>query len=332
MSEINSNSQLQLQTSMTPGPKKFRFQGVKMFLTIPGHHGEEYIEFIQKVLLGDKKKVMIEEYIIGRETGESGYQHTHVVLKFDQKLCFQDAHKFDYLTLHPSIESVRNWADAVHYAAKDGDYDSNIDVDALVPIQKKIDSVINAKTMREALKSAISMNEVMPIIRLYESRGVCLDCPFKPLENLKPWQAKLVEVLEADHSNRSIHWVVDSVGGSGKTSLQKHMMATCRQVLVIPGASTAQNINEAIRGFVEAHGDLHYLLINLARGIENYESIYMTLEQVKDQMIFCPKYKSTVLVLQSCPKVCVFSNIEPDTTKLTSDRWRIHGILNEELI
>jgi len=324
--ENNSNIQLQLQDQTTL--TKFRFQGVKMFMTYPGHFGTEIIEMMNDVMAQDRGKNSVDEFIVAKETGETGYQHTHVVVKFAKKLCFQNARKFDYKDAHPKIEPVRDWAEAVHYAAKDGNYETNIDIANLIPLQKKIDRVMEATNPRMALKNAQNMSEVMPILKMFEMKHMVDQCPFKPLEVLRPWQQDLFEVLKACRSDRAIYWIHDKKGGGGKTALQKHIMATMKGTLIIPGASTSSNINEAIRSYLEGNSELNFLLVNLARGTENYESVYQTLEQVKDQMIFCGKYKSRTVYLQKSPTVCIFANREPDGAKLTLDRWRLYE-LNE---
>jgi len=324
----NSNSNSNSITLSIDGNSnsKFRFQGIKMFMTYPGHHGTDLIDMINEVMSNDRGKNSIDEFIVGREKGESDYLHTHVVLKFKKKLCFQNCRKFDYKGVHPKIEPVRDWAEAVHYAAKDGDIDTNIDLANLVPIQKKIDRVMMSKTPREALKNAQSMSDVVPILKMFEMKRDSDQCPFEPLKELRPWQKDLLTILNDCNSNRTIHWVHDKHGGSGKTSLQKHIMATTVGTLIIPGAATSSNINEAIRSYLEQNDALNFLLINLARGSENYDSIYQTLEQVKDQMMFCPKYKSRTILLSKSPTVCIFANATPCTSKLTLDRWRLYEL------
>jgi len=310
---------------------KFRFQGIKMFMTYPGHHDAGIIDRINEIMSQDRGKNTVDEFIIGRETGETGYQHTHVVIKFAKKLCFQNARKFDMGDSHPKIEPVRDWAEAVHYAAKDGEFDTNIDLANLIPIQKKIDNIMNAKTVREALKNAKNMSEVMPTIKMFEVRNQRGVIPFKPLETLRPWQDQLFSILSNCMSNRRIYWVYDKRGGSGKTAFQKHMLASKEGVMLLPGASTSSNINEAVRGFLDENARIEYMMINLARGTECYSSIYQTLEQVKDQMLFCPKYKSKVIYLEVSPVICVFANNLPEVEKLTKDRWCIYELHDGEL-
>lgn len=311
MNNTNSNSN---------SKNKFRFQGRYMFVTIPDHHGEDYIDFIKGEWPGQ-----VLEWIIGRETGESGYQHSHVVIMFEKKICFQKADRLDYKGHHPCIETIRTtWADAVHYAAKDGDYDSSFDINDLNPIQKKIDKVLEASTLREALKEARSTVEIMPIMKLYEKRTRINGTMFKPLAELREWQARYLEIIEQHDNDRAVFWLYDEKGGQGKTSLMKHIKATQEGVCVIPSCSTADNICRGIYNYV-TRGPIKTLMINLTRGVGNYTTIYDAIEQVKDGWIFVGKYDSDTIEIGSC-RVLVFSNALPQTEGLTRDRWHIFSL------
>lgn len=312
MENANSNS--------NSNTKKFRFQGRYMFITIPEHHGEDYIDFIC-----NQWPDQVTDWIISRETGESGYKHSHVAIMFKKKICFQRADRLDYKGHHPCIESIRTtWADAVHYIAKDGDYDSSFDLNDLNPIQKKIDRVLGAETLRDALKEAKSCNEIMPIMKLYENRTRTNNTMFEPLKDLREWQAKFLAIIEQNDSDRAVFWLYDKAGGQGKTSLMKHMKATREGVCVIPSCSTADNINRAICNYTK-RGPIKTLLINLTRGVCNYTSIYDSIEQVKDGWIFVGKYDSDTIEIGSCT-VVIFSNALPDTKGLTRDRWNIFSL------
>ena len=48
---------------------------------------------------------------------------------------------------------------------------------------------------------------------------------------------------------------------------------------------------------------------------------YSILEQLKNRIVFSPKYSSRVKVLDHIPYVVVFCNEQPDRTKLTADRF-----------
>ena len=66
-------------------------------------------------------------------------------------------------------------------------------------------------------------------------------------------------------------------------------------------------------------------LFNMPRGGMEYLQ-YTILEQLKDRIIFSPKYASCTKVLYYQPHVVVFSNEEPDMTKMSADRYIIRNL------
>jgi len=55
---------------------------------------------------------------------------------------------------------------------------------------------------------------------------------------------------------------------------------------------------------------------------------YGVLEQLKDQLIFSPKYMFICKVIHHKVHVVVFMNEEPDRNKMTADRYHIINIRN----
>lgn len=66
-------------------------------------------------------------------------------------------------------------------------------------------------------------------------------------------------------------------------------------------------------------------LFDIPRGQLEYLQ-YSILESMKDQMVFSPKYQSMSKVFANPVHVVVFTNEQPDQTKMTSDRYNIINI------
>lgn len=318
---------------------KFRFQGRFMFLTIAGHWSEkDYIPFIDRNFNMNGKS-NLKKWIIGREIGESGYKHSHVVIEFHEKICFQKADRLDFKGNHPCIQTIKTtFADAVHYAAKDEDYDSNFDISEVVPIQKKFDKIMSAKTKRDVLREARSIQEGQAALNIYK---MCRkdELVYETLDLLKPWQQEVTSEIEVHDNDRAIFWIADETGASGKSSLSQHIAATNDGVCIIPDVSTPENIARAIQNHKEEQGEIDTVIIDIARGVGNYISLYRIMEQCKNNMVFCPKYDSRTIQLNTKgrgrrPRVIIFSNTLPkkdDLKQLTYDRWRIYQIKNNLL-
>ena len=66
-------------------------------------------------------------------------------------------------------------------------------------------------------------------------------------------------------------------------------------------------------------------LFNVPRGgMEFFQ--YTTVEQLKDRMVFSPKYDSKTKIWREKVHVVVFCNEEPDMAKMTADRYIIMNI------
>lgn len=146
-------------------------------------------------------------------------------------------------------------------------------------------------------------------------------------ETLRPWQAALLAVLEQPPDDRTIMWVVDEVGGAGKTKFAKYL-AYRHKVPFGAYAKSADMLN-----LVSKHQGATAYVFDLTRcKPQEYGSndLYATLESIKNGM-FCNTKYTTEQVLMDPPHVLVFSNHPPDLSKLSRDRWRVWGIEDGQL-
>lgn len=82
---------------------------------------EELLDFLQR-------HTNVTWYIIGREAHKDGGYHLHAYLEWNEQKRVRDANYFDYGTLHPNIQTVRNAAKCQEYCTKDGDYIANMEI------------------------------------------------------------------------------------------------------------------------------------------------------------------------------------------------------------
>ena len=148
---------------------------------------------------------------------------------------------------------------------------------------------------------------------LKEAARDSMDKPTLP----KPhkWQQDVLDLLKLPADPRQIVWIYDSEGGKGKTHLAKYIVGEfgafyCR------GGKTAD--------IAYAYNYEKIVLFDYTRDHEEYVN-YGVLEMFKDGMVVSSKYEST-LKMTNPPHVIVFSNFEPDRTKMSADRWNIINI------
>lgn len=130
------------------------------------------------------------------------------------------------------------------------------------------------------------------------------------------WQRWLVGRLDERVDERKVHWFVDPVGGSGKSFFAGNYRFGGRGGYVITGGK---------------HSDIYYgysyeglVIFDWSRSHEDAFP-YGVVESFKNGYFLNTKYESRPVRFKS-PHVVVFSNFEPDRSKLSADRWDVHKI------
>jgi len=154
----------------------------------------------------------------------------------------------------------------------------------------------------------------------------------KIIENLRPFQQSIVDMLIQPADERTINWLYDPETMIGKTALTKYLIVKHGAVFFTSGRKSdiAYQLNMEK---VENNKDLNNNLIcifNLSFG----ESInYTVYENLKDGLISSSKYKSCGLVFNS-PHVWIFSNSLPDEEIVQQRKgvWKVWIVVNNCLV
>ncbi len=125
--------------------------------------------------------------------------------------------------------------------------------------------------------------------------------------------------------DRLIHWYVDERGGMGKTTYAKHLLLSYPDAVCYITGGAAKDIAYTIATFVNDKAkDLRVVLFDFPRCVDGHVS-YMAMEQIKNGLVFSPKYESTTVVFNQ-PLVIVLANWGPDREKMSQDRWRVTNL------
>lgn len=133
---------------------------------------------------------------------------------------------------------------------------------------------------------------------------------------LRDWQIDLNNIISGEGTDRVVMFYVDKDGGKGKSFFQRWFATnysdTCQ--LLCPGKrdDLAHAIDVSKRVF----------LFNVPRGGMEFLQ-YSVLEMLKDRVIFSPKYESKTKIIMEKTHVVVFSNEEPDYSKMSEDRYEV---------
>ena len=129
----------------------------------------------------------------------------------------------------------------------------------------------------------------------------------------KVWQQKIIKLLLKKPHERTVHWVYEETGNTGKTFLTRYIMSAHPSCICFENAKSAD--------LKYAYNGENIVLFDLSRSSEHIFN-YEALESLKNGRMFSPKYESASK-LYNIHHVLVFANWMPDMTRLSLDRWNI---------
>ncbi len=302
---------------------KWRVQNKKLFFTYKYHiTKDKIVEFMENVT--GKKVVLV---VAGHENGDSEvpYQHTHIVVEWDEMVQSTNARLFDLQngeeTVHPHIKKVRNGRANLDRVCA---YCCKEDKEPLIIGWEKFEPKVNVMgilecedTMEALQKYGRTVNDIIGIERLRELKETDDDVRHKKehewLRNieLNKHQKMWLENMEKQ-GRRIITWIVDPDGHRGKSTLGLWLQVT-------KGAFVPPSNTKDIMYMYEGE---EYVVIDYERSNENYTVNYSAMERLKNGQIVSGKYKGKSKVYAP-PKMIVFSNFEPEVWRMTWDRWDI---------
>jgi len=264
------------------------------------------------------------EYLVwGREVGESGTPHLQGFVIFRERKRIRGVKSVIGQRCHVELARGSN-TQAADYCKKDGQFVELGDTDVLghgggQGKRSDWDAFKEWLKSRESNPSELDLAESWPSLygryrsstlafaRLYE-RPPCLVSG-----DLREWQSELDQYVRGQPDDRGIKFVVDKRGNSGKSWLVRYWYShrtDCQRLSVGKRDDLAYAVDVSKRVFI----------FDIPRGSMEYLQ-YGILEQLKDQMIFSPKYESVGKILPNPVHVIVFSNEDPDIERMTIDRY-----------
>ncbi len=321
---------------MTTIPPKFRLQAKRVHLTYKGH-------LIPSQVIGHfaGTNPLISDWSIVNETSDENYEHTHVLFEFSKAIDTTNSRRFDIDGNHPNIQPVKNaahWKKALAYHHKQGvpvvseTLRAKLSQSPVSPKDKKPQPIKETlekyDTARDALlEGCMTFSQVGGVIAAFNYKRP--DFGEEPVVKWRPWQQALIdEITLTDPDPRHIIWYYDEKGNSGKTFLAKHM-GMHREAFVSTRAN-AYHVATQLQQAMLSGGAILIVMFNFSRQQENHK-IYQALEEIKDGMMSCEKYKGSTIYFK-IPHLVVFANYEPFLECCSLDRWDIRTIHNDGTI
>jgi len=331
----------------------FRLQSQRVFFTYKHHIPfDELYNFLNGLF-------PISQYIICHEKGDEkhNYLHTHISIEFEKKIHVRDCRYFDYKfndeIIHPNIGTTRNWPASCIYCLKiwkkdpkpeNKNWHSNFDVEEFLKKNKRNKCVqdLNIKELCKRIHSyksaaetieneAGELKDVIPLMAIYNNKRREIDPKLvkyyqKWEQSMRKWQKDLYNIVDSKADRRKVYWVVDEIGGQGKTDFCTYVDTIKKkdECLTIASSGSLRDIADVVRNWMDRGAYPKIILIDIPRTFndDKHNSIYTIIESIKNGRLTCTKYKGDTIQFYP-PHVMVFSNWMPDVSYLSKDRWVI---------
>ena len=358
-SEDNGNEEDKLGSSpLSEG--NFKINNKKLLLTYKTHlNKKRFAKWINKLN-------EVEEVFIAHENGDeiNPYEHSHVYVHFASQLVSSDPRVLDYdnkeETIHPHIKRVgkknEDMVKVWYYITKE---DKSED---LVELRKKADSmngkkgvksgltnedyveaIWKCKNYQEALKKFLYGDpKNAPGIRAIWESKIIEERPkimFRDIAEFT-WQKTVLEMfLKPEWNHRLLRWVIDRLGGSGKTEFANYMVNTYN-ALYMSDITSGRDIATLVDEHLSCGGSAKYIIIDLSRAAK-FHKIWGTLECLLNGKLTVMKWKGKSLHFDK-PRLIVFSNFGPPVANeagelpadqcaqgdvMSADRWDIYDMV-----
>lgn len=142
----------------------------------------------------------------------------------------------------------------------------------------------------------------------------------------RPWQAQVInEVANTEPDDRTINWVFDPDGKTGKSKVAKYI--TWKKLGKFMSFESAANLLYQVLAAGAQRAYFFDLPRTKGKG-SHMEDIYQALESIKNGLVQSGKYEGGELLMNP-PHVWVFSNFPPDREKMSKDRFKIWHVNRE---
>lgn len=136
-----------------------------------------------------------------------------------------------------------------------------------------------------------------------------------------PWQQEIIDIIKSEPDDRTIHWYWSEKGGAGKSRFQKYVKTNFPGVTLQQGNCT--DMKNGIIAYEKRTGDLPTIcLLDIPKCTDLQYISYSGLEAIKNMCFYSGKYEGGE-ICGKCPHVIIFANQEPESHKMSSDRWRV---------
>lgn len=307
---------------------KFRLQASALLLTYRTHvDKQKYRKWLEEEF--DKTELILCEIAHEKECSETNYEHSHIVIEWNNRIDTKNCRRLDYEDIHPHIKKLsgkKAIRDALKYISKE-DEDPSI-LKALKKYSMTKTELLKGKTIEEALNENVQKwSDVGGIIMAHKLMNN-VEPKLKELPEKQDWHLELDKLIE-ESTCRDIFWVFGKRGNEGKTLWARHEVRKGKCIYAT-SMTSLDSFSNYLLSQANKKPDFDTIIIDLCRTMEERTLVlYSMLEICKNGLIQSSKYEGGMKEFNP-PKVIVFSNWYPDIDNLSKDRWKIYEIVNND--
>lgn len=281
----------------------------------------------------------VEYIIIGKEIATTtGTPHLQGYFKLTERKRFNQV-KDLCNTVRISLYACKGTAQQnIDYCSKDGDFEERGARPVKEPKKQKMQRIIShlmgGGSKKELVDSDLchvyvtnrrKIESTIAEIQDEEKRISMTENVRRQLNlcNYKEWEETVIEMMNSQYNQsdkRTINWFCDRKGGVGKTEFIEKIRLRSDDVISFRD-DPAPEVKYIYNGQKMVYFDIP----------RNAYVNYCLIETIKDGMFISTKYEPKVKFCKR-PSVAVFSNIFPDVTKLSMDRWNIYEFEHNDTV
>ncbi len=148
----------------------------------------------------------------------------------------------------------------------------------------------------------------------------------REIKHLYPWQQQVVDSFDV-WDKRHINMIHCPKGNIGKSTL----VAYCRAYSLAKALPPVNDYLSIMRMVYGLPASSYIIDMPRATKKDKLGSFYAGIETTKDGYAFDDRYSFTERVFD-CPVIWIFSNVLPDFSLLSKDRWIVWEVINNELV
>lgn len=261
--------------------------------------------------------------VFGFETGNSGTPHLQGYIVFDTRRTLRFVR--DFLGFHhpPHLEAARGTPESNrNYCIKDGDFREYGTLPQgqgrRTDFEDLIDWIQNTQPRPTESSIMLRFPGLYFRYRPHLLRALDLLRPHVPnvQGDLRPWQQDLEQLLLDEPDDRTVNFLVDPEGASGKTWFCRYWLSQHSEKTQILRVGKRDDLAHCI------DTTKTYFFFDVPRGQMEFFQ-YAVPESIKDQMVFSPKYNSIMKYFDHKCYVVIFCNEMPSMTSLSVDRYNV---------